>query len=50
LVGLFSANGIGIWMTTVTVWFVNLIIPAIIGSLLILSIKKIFVRRNGMNP
>ncbi len=46
LVGLFSANGLGIWMTTVTIWFVNLIIPAVAGSLLILSIKKIFTNKN----
>lgn len=46
LIGLFSINSLGIWMTTMTVWLVNLIVPAIIGSLLILSIKKIFTNKH----
>ena len=46
LIGLFSLNNLGIWMTTVTVWLINLIIPAVIGSLLILSIRKIFTNKN----
>jgi hypothetical protein len=46
LIGLFSINNLGIWMTTVTVWLINLIIPALIGSLLILSIRKIFTSKN----
>lgn len=39
LVGMFSNNTIGIGATTLGIWFINLIIPALIGSLLILSIK-----------
>lgn len=46
LMGVFSANSLGIGLTSVTVWFINLIIPAIVGSLLILNIK-IFAKRNG---
>ncbi len=42
LVGLFSSNQLGISLTTLTIWLVNLVIPALAGSLLILSIKKIF--------
>ncbi|HWC54380.1 MAG TPA: lysylphosphatidylglycerol synthase transmembrane domain-containing protein [Chitinophagaceae bacterium] len=42
LLGLFSANGLGITITAGTIWLINLVIPAIIGSLLILGIKKIF--------
>ncbi|HEX7845938.1 MAG TPA: lysylphosphatidylglycerol synthase domain-containing protein [Chitinophagaceae bacterium] len=42
LIGLFSANNLGILMTTMSIWLVNLIVPAIVGSLLILSIRKIF--------
>ena len=42
LFGLFSGNGLGILMTSVTVWFINLILPAIVGSLLILSIRKMW--------
>lgn len=39
LVGLFSANGLGIGLTSVTIWFLNLIVPALIGTLLLLNIK-----------
>jgi uncharacterized membrane protein YbhN (UPF0104 family) len=42
LLGLFSANSLGIWMTSITVWLINLIVPAMIGSLLILGIRRIF--------
>jgi uncharacterized membrane protein YbhN (UPF0104 family) len=45
LMGLFSANKLGIGFSSVTVWFINLILPAIIGSLLILNLR-IFKRRN----
>jgi hypothetical protein len=41
---IFSANSLGIGLTTASVWFINLVIPAIAGSLLILSIK-IFKRQ-----
>ena len=46
LLGLFSGNSIGIGLVSVTIWFINLIIPALAGSLLILSIKKIFKNKN----
>lgn len=49
LLGLFSGNGLGIGLTSVTIWFINLIIPALTGSLLILSIKKIFVNKDERN-
>lgn len=49
LVGLFSVNTLGIVFTSVTAWFINLIIPALMGSLLILSIK-VFKRREGIEP
>jgi hypothetical protein len=39
LMGLFSFNTLGIGFTSVTVWFINLILPAIAGSLLILSLR-----------
>jgi uncharacterized membrane protein YbhN (UPF0104 family) len=39
LMGLFSTNTLGIGFTSVTVWFINLILPAIAGSLLILSLR-----------
>jgi hypothetical protein len=46
LLGLFSGNNLGISLTAVSIWFINLIIPALTGSLLILSIKKIFKNNN----
>ena len=39
LMGLFSINSLGIGLTSVTVWFINLIIPAIIGTLFLLNVK-----------
>jgi predicted lipid-binding transport protein (Tim44 family) len=45
LMGMFSVNSLGIGLTSITVWFMNLIIPAIIGSVLLLNIK-IFKKRN----
>jgi len=46
LVGMFSENHLGIWFTSVNIWVINLIIPALAGSLLILSIKKILLNKN----
>lgn len=39
LFGLFSVNSIGILAAAVGIWAINLIIPALLGSLLILRIK-----------
>ncbi len=39
LMGLFSLNSLGMALTSVTIWLINLILPAIAGSLFILSIK-----------
>lgn len=44
LVSLFSVNHLGIVFTTAGIWFINLIIPALAGSILILIIKKIQTR------
>lgn len=46
LVGMFSDNHLGIWFASVNIWVINLIIPALAGSLLILSIKKILFNKN----
>ncbi|MGZ8554218.1 MAG: lysylphosphatidylglycerol synthase transmembrane domain-containing protein [Chitinophagaceae bacterium] len=46
LLGMFSSNNLGIGLTAVSIWFINLIIPALAGSLLILSIKKIVENNN----
>jgi uncharacterized membrane protein YbhN (UPF0104 family) len=48
LLELFSANSLGISITTATIWLINLVIPAVAGSLLIVSIK-IFKNRNERN-
>jgi len=48
LIGLFSTNSLGISLTTATIWIINLVLPAIAGSLLILSVK-IFKNRNEGN-
>ena len=39
IVSIFSSNTIGIFATAFTIWVFNLIIPALIGSLLILGIR-----------
>ena len=39
LLSVYSANTVGIIGTTFGIWFINLFIPAILGSILILSIK-----------
>lgn len=44
LVGLFAANNLGILLTSITIWGINLIIPALAGSLLILSLR-LFTQR-----
>lgn len=48
LLGIFSANSLGISITTATIWLINLVVPAIAGSLLIVSIK-IFKNKNEPN-
>lgn len=48
LIGLFSGNNLGISLTAVSIWFINLIIPAVAGSLLILSIKRIFKNKQQL--
>jgi hypothetical protein len=39
LMGLFSMNSLGIGLTSVTIWAINLILPAIIGALFLLNVK-----------
>ena len=46
LLGMFTTNNLGILLTSVTVWFINLVVPAFIGSALILSIK-VFKRKHA---
>ncbi len=42
IIGLFSLNLTGILLATASIWFINLVIPAIAGSVLILLLKKIW--------
>ena len=46
LIGIYTTNTLGITMTTISIWFINLVVPAVIGSLLILNIK-VFNKKNG---
>jgi hypothetical protein len=39
LMGLFTDNSLGVVLTSVTVWVINLIVPALAGSVLILTFK-----------
>lgn len=39
LMGMFTLNTLAIGLATVTIWFLNLILPAVIGSLLLLNLK-----------
>ncbi|MBL0067173.1 MAG: flippase-like domain-containing protein [Chitinophagaceae bacterium] len=45
LIGLFTLNHLGVLFSTITIWFINLIVPAVIGSLLILGIKKLYTSK-----
>ncbi|MBU3745659.1 MAG: hypothetical protein FGM61_14145 [Sediminibacterium sp.] len=44
LLGLLSANTLGIVVTATAIWLINLIIPALAGSLLVLGVR-IFTRK-----
>lgn len=46
LLGLYSSNHLGIGLAAASMWLLNLIIPALAGSLLILGIGR-FVKRKG---
>ncbi|HUR65724.1 MAG TPA: lysylphosphatidylglycerol synthase domain-containing protein [Chitinophagaceae bacterium] len=49
IVGLYSTNELGMTFATAGIWFINLILPAIIGSLLILRMRKIFAEKKEEN-
>jgi hypothetical protein len=48
LMGLFTTNSLGISLASVTIWLINLVVPALVGSVLFLSIK-VFKRKNEMD-
>jgi hypothetical protein len=41
VMGLFSANILGVGLATASIWLINLVVPAVIGSLLMLGIRRI---------
>jgi hypothetical protein len=45
LMGMFTSNSLGVGLTAVTIWLINLVLPAIVGSVLFLSIK-VFKRKH----
>jgi len=47
IMALYTANNLGVGFATAGIWFINLILPAIIGSLLILGIKKMVADKEG---
>lgn len=46
LLGLFSSNNLAVSLSLLSIWLINLVIPAVIGSLLILGIKRIIKNQN----
>lgn len=46
LIGLFTANHLGVSLAALSIWMINLVFPALIGSLLVLGIRNIFKFRN----
>jgi hypothetical protein len=45
LMGMFTTNILGVSLASASIWFINLVLPAIVGSILFLSIK-VFKRKN----
>jgi hypothetical protein len=46
LMGFFSQNSLGIGLTSATIWTLNLILPALIGTLLLLNVKLLQKNEN----
>lgn len=49
LMGLFTGNHLAVSLTSLSIWFINLVFPALIGSLFVLGIKNIFKNKNENN-
>jgi hypothetical protein len=49
LMGLYTINSLGIGLTSITIWFINLIMPALVGSILILSVN-VFKNSRSTKP
>lgn len=50
IMALFTTNSLGVNFTTAGIWIINLIVPAIIGSLLILGMRKIYSKKEENSP
>jgi hypothetical protein len=48
MMAMFTTNTLGVGLTSASIWFVNLVLPAIVGSVLFLGIK-VFKRKNERN-
>lgn len=46
VIRLFSTNVVGILATSLAIWMINLVIPALVGSLLILNIRFFNLKKN----
>lgn len=46
VIRLFSTNIVGILATSLAIWMINLVIPALVGSLLILNIRLFNLKKN----
>ena len=46
VIRLFSTNLVGILATSLAIWMINLVIPALVGSLLILNIRLFNLKKN----
>ncbi len=41
ILALYTANSLGVGFTTAAIWLINLIVPAVVGSVLILGLRKL---------
>ena len=46
IAGLYSANVLGMNLATASIWLINLVLPAVAGSILILKMRKIITVKN----
>jgi uncharacterized membrane protein YbhN (UPF0104 family) len=46
IMALYTANDLGVGFATAGIWLINLIVPAIIGSVLILGVKKMIAEKD----
>lgn len=49
VVGIYSTNKAGILLATLSIWLVNLILPAVVGALLLVGNRKLYTRKDEKN-